>query len=98
LKIAYSESGKDEYHFKVKHDKYKNMKDISFGDIYDFFLREKREPANVWEEKWINDSELALTKDQWSLVWANVKASSESFIHFSSQTLAGSLFSLRKKS
>ena len=48
------------------------MKDISFGDIYDFILREKRKPANVWEDKWMNDSELGLTKDQWSLVWANV--------------------------
>jgi hypothetical protein len=42
------------------------------GDLYDFFLREKRKPSRVWEEKWKNDSELELTNDQWALVWANV--------------------------
>ena len=72
LKIAYSESGKDEFHFKIKEDEYKSLKNISFGDLYDFFLREKRKPSRVWEEKWKNDSELELTTEQWSLVWANV--------------------------
>ena len=71
MKIEYSKSGKTEFCIRIM-DKDTKLSDISFNDLYNFFLKNKNKVSNLWVEKWKDDTGMDLDHDQWVGIWKNV--------------------------
>ena len=46
-------------------DKDAKLSDISFNELYYFFLKNKNKVSNLWVEKWKDDTGMDLDHDQW---------------------------------
>ena len=68
-RIVYSSSDKNEYRVQIG----KNETDLfktSFKEVYAELMRTRKKPANIWVEKWENDSGIKL--EEWEGIWRNV--------------------------